>query len=570
MGPAGSLRKRKARETEGAATVARKPKRRREQQPERSAPVLRLPEAKPEEPSNFVRFVEQSQFMRVEEIPDGLSLGDLDNPILPIFKRENFPHVSESEYQEVLTIPLRLASLMSDADMLRSNSVLATVVASSHSTVNMHEPLLNGTQQYVYQQPNGNQHTKRRLVETRFDCLQHILRFHASDDRASGAETEAVVPLEGVPPEDAQEWPSIVHYSRKHFNELVKQTRSGKDPAYLLLVRWEFAWTIAHEVVHALTYAQNWVGQDDGLDKEVYNEIYFDADPEKAPIAECGYEFEVRQVGGHITRLYRGHRRLKKERLHRYKYSNGSFSAIEGVMVMWEWPCVNLCNHYAESGFPMGVRKNAYLRRLDVAWRIPLQYFAELFTQGFWQKVFQQIRESGISDLHPPREVGHCFSDERGTTNPVSLPPLGMAEYVPAGYQYISTNDIVLTQMHRSRLEERHGRSDSAIAMPEGVLDTVMSERTSSNRTKEALGTLDCEMELWQAAEMSASEDHNNGDGSESLDDDTEDEDSAAPMPTALWRANEASKRTPSAFRKDYNAFAAEYVRRWPPRLRSK
>lgn len=89
---------------------------------------------------------------------------------------------------------------------------------------------------------------------------------------------------------------------------------------------------LVHETLHALTYSRRWVG------KDVHHEIFFDPDPDKAPLAETGYEGEVRLFGGHIDNIFAQEADKPEYQIIRYRYTDRVSSQLRGIMVMWRWP----------------------------------------------------------------------------------------------------------------------------------------------------------------------------------------------------------------------------------------
>lgn len=322
-------------------------------------------------------------------------------------------------------------------DLQQKDSVLERIVACKHKMYDLREPLLNNTKQFAYRQLSDSGPVRKLSAEKtqeKISRLQHIVKFRASDKLGFGGETLAIEHLKDVVPLHAQEFPSIISYSRRQYDLLIQHAKSGQDPAYLLVLQWEFATTLCHECTHALTYAQNWL---DAGGK--YNEIYFDWNPTKAPVAEAGFEFEVRQSGGHLTRLYKHEPRSKADSIQRYQYSDGSLSELQGVMVMWEWPYRGLVAHYEKGKYPMDCRKRAAFRPFDVAWRVPLHLIERCFRKSHWEVVLSQPDSTA---RHLPKEVGHYFLEEAGATHPKSAVN-DEDRYVPAGYQYLNWGDIL-------------------------------------------------------------------------------------------------------------------------------
>lgn len=372
----------------------------------------------------YASFVERSEFMKVEQITN-LHPASLDNPILPVFKQANFP---EADYNMLRQI-LRLASLCLKAGIQQEDSILVKIVNDSGQLVPLHEPFGDqDDEQYAFPQlPKGSaveQEARRRRTFQELDRAATYVTFLPSDDVKNGGCTEYKAPPN-----------STVRYSRKQYDQIVNLTIYGSDPALLTVLRWEFAFTFAHELMHVLTNAQDYNGL------EVYNEIYYSPDKAEAAIAEVGFEFEARLLGGwKLEKLYAQDVKKKAERLLRHQYPDGTYSAFQGVMVIWEWPYRGVVEHYKDNGYPMGQRFRSGLcpGDIDVAYRVSIQFISRYFDKDFWaQKVGG---EEGLAALQPPRDVGHCFTAMDGIIQPRMST---VVRPLPAGYMFGPRHDIV-------------------------------------------------------------------------------------------------------------------------------
>ncbi|KAK4543533.1 hypothetical protein LTR36_005428 [Oleoguttula mirabilis] len=571
----------------GSSDRSKRPKTRRSTK--RTA-ADRASEAATDTLRQFTEFVGKSLFMEVEEIPDDLSLGNLENDILPVFKAENFPDMTADEYDFNYQVS-RFASLLLINDMHLEDSVLQKIVACKNRKDDLDEPLPDKTRQHAYRPLPGSatlrerdarEAAKRQTLDA-FDRLPHLVKFKASEDSTFGGGTLALDRPKGFIPLHRSEWPSQITYSRKQYDELVKLARSDEDPAYLLVLRWEFAMILAHEAAHALTYGQSFIG------KQRHNEAYMDRDPMKAPVAEAGFELEVRQAGGHVARLY--HEPEPVDPTRRYRYSNGTFSAVDGVLVMWEWPYRNLVEHYAASGYPMGCRKEAPFRPLDVAWRTPLRYLEECFQKRHWQQLLHNSQ--GI--IHrPPRSVGHCFANEDGILLPQKI--VGdETPYVPEGYRLLDTDIVPLLQnpspAHSLNIDSglrtplSEARSSKSLAPSNSghlksssdVVDTMDWQAEGLNPRSSPRDPPELRPEALRHRYLTPAETVPEEDSVEKfsnepqldeedldvLDDDTDEEELTAPRLDTSSGVGRNPLRTPGLPRKDYNAISEEYNRRW-------
>lgn len=100
----------------------------------------------------------------------------------------------------------------------------------------------------------------------------------------------------------------------------------------------------------------------------------------------------------------------------------------------------------------MHFRRDMRLRRLDIAWRIPIGYFDHLFTKHFWEF---DLELDGPEGLYPEKQVGHGFKHEPTATGtsrePGSVLPGEERVHVREGYQLEIGGDIVSKTYLRSK-----------------------------------------------------------------------------------------------------------------------
>ncbi|KAK5111843.1 hypothetical protein LTR85_011741 [Meristemomyces frigidus] len=454
-------------------------------------------------------FADESEFMKVEQV-SSLLPPDLDNPILPLFKQANFPG---ADY-DVLKMPLRLASLEIGHAVRQPDSVPRRIILGSQALIPLGEQL-------------GD---KDRLIADTFTRLAELVKFRPSNDMNNGGGTECMEHPPGFVPQHPKENTSNVWYSRKMHAERVKCTRSADDPAYLAVLQYLFGTTIAHEAMHALTNAQEYLE----------NAVYYSADANESPIAEIGFEFESRLFGGgHIERLYDGSSGNKTDRILRHQYLNGTDSELSGVMVMWDYPCRNLVEHYQHNGFPIGCRRlvRNTAPGYGIGWRVSVQYISTLLSKAFWET---EVSNRSLMALQPPKFAGHFFIVEYpdgDQTQPRWLSSERAARLIPPGFVYSKSYDIVPVPM------------TAATEQPTPLhTETAAVKRIGGKWMNDTFGddAMDDVME--------------DGD-SEDDDDRTDDEDCTVSLHTPSLKA---ASYPPGAPRKDYNAISAAYAERWP------
>ncbi|KAK5111842.1 hypothetical protein LTR85_011740 [Meristemomyces frigidus] len=191
---------------------------------------------------------------------------------------------------------------------------------------------------------------------------------------------------------------TVIRYARSLYTKLSAATSGHADDLPLLRsVQLEFAIVLVHEVFHALFNAIHHV-QD--------HEPFFG----RAAIAEVGYEAEVRLFGGHITQLFNEsteadqqvrlyYRERKLEKLRKIR------SLLRGVPVVWDWPYNRIVLQYQGEKHNMLIRRSR-MPKTDLAWRIPLDYLGQMFTNAHWHGPGAK-RDTKL--LHIDRDIGYCF-----------------------------------------------------------------------------------------------------------------------------------------------------------------
>ncbi|KAK3724831.1 hypothetical protein LTR37_000879 [Vermiconidia calcicola] len=220
----------------------------------------------------------------------------------------------------------------------------------------------------------------------------------------------------------------------------------------------EFAVTLVHEACHAL---RNFINGK--IDHEPFfgNEI----------VAEVGFAAEARLWGGHLSRLY--------NQPHAYDHS--------------QYVCLYKHDgptHAIADAYPNNFRVDRkQMRPLDVAWRVPITWFTNLFTDNFWDDLMTVIG----GGLRPPLTTGYCFRfDPTAGHVPVKRSEQE-AQYIPKGFQRIRPGDIVrggTSKRRRPSLED----------------DSMTSVLFREKRPRLWLTEVETEEEIYYMSEWSVSE----------------------------------------------------------------
>lgn len=376
--------------------------------------------------------INNSRFMEIERIPELLP-ANLDNDILNVYKEENFPG---ADYK-VMEILLRLASLQVSAAVRQPDSVPIRIVSGSNHLVPLHEGRFgDNTEQYAYPEPETTTAAQtaalQRQAFEKLDELDGLVSF-TTHKLSGGATVNIRLPRRGGRGPVRYSKRSKIKYSQEQYDELVNYTNSGDDPAYLTLLRWSLGSIIAHETMHALTNAQSY-------SHKTFNKVYYSANADEAPIAEIGFEFERRVHDGvHLQLLYQGEKNLQ-----RHQYADGSYSAIRGVVVAYEYPNSGLVEHYTRNNFPMGHRQacSDWSGKPYLGWRVSMYQLSKYLNKECWSN---EVANSGPAALRPPKDAGFFFVADvaDGDTTHPYWPPRGGSQIVPPEYEVGRFCDVV-------------------------------------------------------------------------------------------------------------------------------
>lgn len=405
----------------------------------------------------------KSLFMKTEIVPTaGFGGTPLDNTIHPLFAESQFEGVDD---YEVLRMPARLATNLLESEalpsmfwtMLNHRELYDECYFKADRYLHeLPERDHGGEKQYAYRSPvdsewygfeaHGKLHISAALVN-----LVPFVHFRISDTPAEGAVTNGLVGEEVSYEEhggraDLRPYPMGVktetNISRNTYSRLRDATNDYDDDngdlAYLLQLQFEFAVMLMHEICHCLLWATE--GE---LGYEPFFPASDDADPpdfegvaRTKPTAELGFEAETRLFGGYPAMLF--------DDCHVVRLAPISSTAateeskLQGVPVCWKWPHGALLSKYRSEGDYIGVRTKQ-LPSMELAWRVPIEYFAKLFTNEFWD---EGLSRRGAAALRMPMEVGHFFAVNKKSGNMGPRKP-GKGQ-VPEGWRLATSRDTTI------------------------------------------------------------------------------------------------------------------------------
>ncbi|KAK5111840.1 hypothetical protein LTR85_011738 [Meristemomyces frigidus] len=313
-----------------------------------------------------------AEFIGVETVPEDPGCGLL-NSIHPLFGCQNFPGVFWAPLQR----PARLATKMLGAAVLKP--LLRTALRGQPTHL---QRTYGRNRKYVYAAATIATPVTRAAildVEQALIDLAPMIRFQISDTVDSWATTPDLTWATPGHRHFSNGVGSRIRHARSLYDALGDAAstevigRNALDWPQLRLLEFDFAVVMVHEVFHAFFNARlgsaNW-------------EPFFG----NATIAETGFEAESRLFGGHICPLYNEPDDAQHE-IHPYRFlghpdeGQGPLSAARGIMVMWEWPERGVVDAYTDQQTIDCHR--SLLPKLDLAWRLPLSYFAQVFTTAF-------------------------------------------------------------------------------------------------------------------------------------------------------------------------------------------
>ena len=325
-----------------------------------------------------------SAVMDYEDNP-ATNSANLDNPILPLFKRENFS--ADLDYT-VLEPSLRLAS-----HLLTSNSLVPYILTLMEGDVRdpLGRPCFRPSYEYMESQrglwsvwprtgmDEVNARTKGRVARILTD-LSDMVTF----DLLPSDETYETLLAGCEPMED----PSYVHpsfpfgckstiwLSHATYSDLAQLTleySSSADPNAppslpLLDARFEIALTYTHEVGHAMTFA---------VSGERPKELCY----RDCTVAEAGYELEA-QLFGYILDLSKN---LVYEAQPDRPTACGRIQsfAVPSMLIAVDWPSLEFVERNEE--FSSNIWAGRPLRNYGLATRVPRSFVVDMFNNAFWE-----------------------------------------------------------------------------------------------------------------------------------------------------------------------------------------
>lgn len=319
---------------------------------------------------------------------DSPSLGDLSNPIHPIFGPDSF--VDPTIHYLPLENSLRLASRFLTMEQLLPFWYTLFYgpieTATTHPRSSPTERLARLTEQ----QKNG--------VTRRLELLSHCVTFTSERTHWSRGDTgyterllmDAPPPFRGVQ--------TNVSISRRVFRMVERSfSKPDLDNHSRLWLHFLLANLLLHELTHAAMYAAH-------PRPPAYDPIQAYFIP-GARTTEEGMEWETYVFGGLLYEvpafLFWKHER----------------TVLGSKIVLREWPSPRLVAHYRKSIYPRPFPVRGDLPQLDRFWLVNPTFLESLFTTAFWEDTLPRV---GAAALQPPRK--ECF---------VSRGPLGLLSSDP-------------------------------------------------------------------------------------------------------------------------------------------
>lgn len=371
-----------------------------------------------------------SEFCRHEPPLSPSLLGDLSNPILPLFKKANFTKLTLEEY-EVIKPSLRLASQLlkhpSPQPLLRTVAFHGPLKPLDMVDPDDGKPLVEYPVDPIPLTPADTANNTAALDE-----LKYFVKFAMKLQNCNGgaAFTKA---LDGkTPPENTRTKLKYLHGIRstakipsdalKLLTEATNNFPSTQDVPFLLGRHFHLAVDLAHEVCHALGYATD--GHLDEYDTEPFMP--------GARFGEIGFTMEQTLLGGHFEMLWD---KDDSETAKMHEKAEGELSDFVGLPVVFDWPSLCTVEDHAHNKLCMSVRQGVpdTLAEKEVAWRVPMSDLARFFKTDFW--------EQEPASLALERKVGFAFtSDKNGAARKFRDAD---EEGVPKGYKISRCSAIV-------------------------------------------------------------------------------------------------------------------------------
>lgn len=380
---------------------------------------------------NLINAMWKSEFVEPESPLSPTTLGDLSNPILPIFRSTNFVNVKD---YSVIEPSVRLASHLLQHPSLRP--MLRTMLKHG-KMIPLREKESSGNSLYRYPDDSADAMTDDdvALIDQALDDLAGFVTFEASEKHGpADARTEIIIKRRSKRDHRTETLPghrSRVEYSLtllKRLEKASKPSPSKQDKPLLLAWRFTLAVQLAHEVCHVLTNAK------DGRLKAFHAEPFF----HNALTAEVGFVMEETLFGGSPALLWPEERPDEEQATRVHHKSAGKLSDLVGVFVLWPWPCTSIIREYQAQNCALHVRKAdmAALKPKDVAWRVAISDLARFFNTAFWA----QENPDTIFD----RSVGFAFtSDAEGQRSPAEFSKQELRDYALSAFKISKRKAIV-------------------------------------------------------------------------------------------------------------------------------
>ena len=347
---------------------------------------------------------------------------DLNNPIHPIFRRENFSKEIRQRHYKWMEQSLRLASHLLESNALVPylntmfdgevrNGRGEIVPLSEIDQVNPDGSITWGWDASISPKPGQdevNPETKQRAKEI-LERMAEMVTFDLIPDDESDFASGGAQRVEGPLPSHIHRWfprgcrtsirllrwkegspcgvDNLTFFSRFEAG-LVKDypydQQLGADE--MLMMRFYMAQTLVHEVGHALSKAAH------GFRSELF---YRDG-----RVAEAGFDVEKLLFGGET--MVRPPWEIPDA------CEKGNTESHDRIIVMREWPSPTVYEDYAAAGTPLAMRSSS-IRSYEIIWRIPLSYIESLFTNEFWNGQAKKLR--GQSQYPPKVGSWHFWAN---------------------------------------------------------------------------------------------------------------------------------------------------------------
>lgn len=401
----------------------------------------------------FLANLIRSEFAALEAAPPAAVLGDLSNPILPIFRPANFPDV---ENYHAIAPSARLASLLLQHASVRPMPRLILTHGPLIPLGEADEKDPDSPKELFAYPANPKPVTRRdvKLIDDTLAELAEFITFRADDDKPLGTATTTPIPRKRPRKMRPRFLPGICStttYSTA-MQDILTNAATAQSPRkkrlptpdipLLFAYRFSFAVELAHEVCHALSFAR------DGHTRDFATDPFF---PD-TQVAELGSAIEENLFGGHFTMLWdepNSPTTLQAQqsktaaaaapdpfRLH-FKSPRTS-SDLLGIPVMWSWPCKWMARNYKHHRCGMWLRQAdwAALPSKDIVWRVPVGDLARFFSMDFWA---QQEPDVALE-----RKVGFAFAcNQKREKRPAHLSVRDRRLVLPDGFRVSGDQAIV-------------------------------------------------------------------------------------------------------------------------------